>query len=103
MEAEVGMTTDLLAPVVHRPWIEFLRLPKPGSLCPICGLSRSFLNSLILPTEANGFKPPVKSFVLRKRGARTGVRLVSWESLRAYILQNEDTPTVQKSPDQSPS
>ncbi len=64
---------------------EFLRLPPPGRLCAHTGLSRSYLNSLILPTEANSHKPPVKSFCIRQRGAKTGVRLVDYQSLRDFI------------------
>jgi len=64
---------------------EFLRLPKPGFLCPYTGLSRSAINELILPTERNGFKPPVRSFCLRQRGAKTGIRLVDYDSMANYI------------------
>lgn len=64
---------------------EFLRLPKPGLLCPFTGLSRSYLNSLVLPNDINGHKPPVKSFCIRQRGAKTGVRLVDFQSLRDFI------------------
>jgi hypothetical protein len=64
---------------------EFIRLPKPGHLCPHTGMSRSALNDLILPTENNGNKPPVKSFVLRKRGAKTGIRLIDYASLADHI------------------
>jgi|GEM_PF-657046 len=64
---------------------EFIRLPPPGSRCPWTGLSRSTINELILATEANGFKPPVQSHVLRKRGAKTGVRLVVFSSLLHFI------------------
>jgi hypothetical protein len=60
---------------------EFIRLPKPGKLCPHTGLSRSKLNELILPCEANHFKPPVKSISLRKRGQVRGVRLIVFDSL----------------------
>jgi hypothetical protein len=70
--------------------IEFLRLPKPGQLCPYTGLSRSFINSLVLPTKMNGRKPPVRSFVLRQKGAKTGVRLVSYDSLRNFILAHAE-------------
>lgn len=70
---------------------EFVRLPKPGRLCPFTGLSRSYMNLLILPTQANKNKPPVKSFVLRKKGARTGVRVISYPSLRDYILNHPET------------
>lgn len=68
---------------------EFLRLPKPGLLCPLTGLTRSAINELILPTPRNGHKPPVRSFCLRQRGARTGIRLVDFQSLRAFILANQ--------------
>jgi hypothetical protein len=64
---------------------EFIRLPKPGSRDPFTGLSRSFLYELILPSEANGFKPPVRSVHLRKRGAVRGVRLIVLDSLIKYL------------------
>ncbi|HXR47405.1 MAG TPA: hypothetical protein VN784_08175 [Candidatus Limnocylindrales bacterium] len=65
---------------------EFLRLPKPGQLCPLTGLSRSAINELILPNLHNGNKPPVRSFCLRKKGAATGIRIVDYASLREYIF-----------------
>ena len=68
---------------------EFLRLPPPRARCPVTGLSRGALNGLILPSPANNFKPPVRSFVLRQRGARTGIRLIDYHSLRNHILANE--------------
>ena len=61
-----------------------IRLPKPGDRDPYFGLSRSMLNLLILPTRANS-TPPVKSFVLRQRGKRVGVRLISFQSLKQYV------------------
>jgi hypothetical protein len=64
---------------------EFIRLPKPGKLCPHTGLSRSKLNELILPCETNSGKPPVKSISLRKRGQVRGVRLIVFDSLLAYL------------------
>jgi hypothetical protein len=64
---------------------EFLRLPKPGLLCPYTGLSRSAINELILPTPRNDSRPPVRSFCLRQRGAKTGIRLVDYKSLAGYI------------------
>ena len=66
---------------------EFIRLPKPGSREPFTGLSRSKLNQLILPSAENGFKPPVRSVVLRKRGAIRGVRLIFLDSLIGYIRE----------------
>jgi hypothetical protein len=69
---------------------EFLRLPPVGQRCPVTGLSRAALNAWILPTEANGGKPPVKSFVIRQPGAKTGIRLISYQHLRFWILTHAD-------------
>ena len=76
--------------VAQQPAPEFLRLPKPGALCPHTGLTRSFINELILPTPRNQFKPPVRSFCIRQKGAATGVRLVDYASLRAFILEHAE-------------
>lgn len=65
-------------PKHERP--EFIRLPRSGHRCPWTGLSRATLNSLIL-----GERPPVKSCVLRSRGNIRGIRLISFESLLAYL------------------
>lgn len=70
------------APNGTRP--EWIRLPKSGR-CPFTGLSRSKLYDLVGDTEANGHRPPVKSVVVRKRGAMRGVRLISYDSLMAYL------------------
>lgn len=78
---------------------EFIRLPKPGFQCPWTGLSRSALNELVLPTAANNFKPPVKSKVLRKRGATTGIRLIVFDSLMAHLHAAPDGDTL---PDETP-
>ena len=69
---------------------EFLRLPKPGTLCPYTGLSRAAINELILPTKRNFHRPPVRSFCLRQRGARTGIRLVDYSGLRKHILEHAE-------------
>ena len=63
---------------------EFLRLPKSGQ-CPITGLTRTKLYDLISPSEANGFKPPVKSVSLRKPGQIKGTRLIVRQSLLDYL------------------
>jgi hypothetical protein len=67
---------------------EFMRLPRARQRDPVFGLSRSFLNELILPCPENKHRPPVRSVVLRRRGARTGVRLVDIDSLRAHLNQH---------------
>ena len=70
-------------PEVTKP--EWLRLPAPGSRCRFTGLSRSTLNELTIPGPANDHHPPVKSVVLRKRGAARGIRLISYDSLMRYL------------------
>ncbi len=72
-----------LQPETNRP--EFLRLPKPGNLCPYTGLSRSYLNNLVLPCKENGFRPPVRSVSLRRPGQTKGVRLVVFDSLMEFL------------------
>lgn len=70
---------------------ECIRLPAPGERDPYFGLSRSALNLLILPCPANKNKPPVKSFVLRQPGCKTGVRLIHYRSLKDYIYSHAET------------
>ena len=57
---------------------EWIRVPKTAKVCPHSGLSRSFFHELIRAGE-------IQSMSLRKRGAKHGVRLVSYDSLMAYI------------------
>jgi len=65
------------------------RLPKPGAR--LHGLSRSTLNELTIPCAANGFNPPVRSVLIRKRNARRGIRLVDETALLKHLsdLANE--------------
>ena len=64
---------------------EFIRLPKSGQRCSLTGLSRSAMNELVLATESNGFKPPVRSVSLRKPGNVRGIRLIVTKSLLDYL------------------
>ena len=64
---------------------EWIRLPKPGERCTYTGLSRSTLNELTIPSDTNDFLPPVRSAVIKKRGAMRGIRLISFDSLMEYI------------------
>ena len=57
---------------------EWLRLPKPGTLCILSGLSRTVLYQLCKADK-------IKSTVLRQRGASRGIRLISYDSLMAYL------------------
>jgi hypothetical protein len=64
---------------------EWIRLPKPNTRCGHTGLSRSTMNTLILPCDQNGFKPQVHSISLRRRGGKRGLRLINLSSLLDYI------------------
>src|SRR3569833_468400 len=77
---------------------EFIRLPKVKERDPLFGLSRSFLNELNLPYLANKYKPPVQSHVLRRRGYRNGIRLISVDSLRNYIKEHEESAVGRQDP-----
>jgi hypothetical protein len=68
---------------VDRP--EYIRLPKPGKRCRLTGLSRTTLAELAVPSEMNGYKPPVKSVLIRKRGSLRGIRLINFDSLLDYL------------------
>lgn len=76
----------------------FIRFPKPGRRCPVTGLSRSSLYQLVLPSEANGYNPPVRSAVIKNRCAARGVRLVSVPSLLGYLnsLVEKETQQTQQ-------
>jgi hypothetical protein len=76
---------------VPTPKPEFIRLPLAGSACSYTGLKRSKLNELVLPCQANGFKPQVRSVCLRQRGAKKGIRLVHYQSLMDYLYSQEVT------------
>lgn len=69
---------------------ETIRLPKIGEHDPYFGMTRSALNELILPTPRNDFKPFVRSFVLRRKGSRTGIRLIDFQDLRRHILAHAE-------------
>ena len=64
---------------------EWVRLPAPTTRCRFTGLSRSTICELVIPCRANGFNPPVKSVVLKKRGAIRGIRLIHLDSLLTYL------------------
>ena len=83
------MNATLSTPLVVAPSEatkpEWVRLPAPGNRCRFTGLSRSTLNELAIAGPANDGVPPVKSVVLRKRGALRGIRLISYDSLMGYL------------------
>ena len=82
IEASAAAITATATNIQHPEW---LRLPQPGQRCRFTGLSRSTLNELCIDSPINGYKAPVKSIVLKKRGAMRGIRLISYDSLMAYL------------------
>lgn len=76
----------------------YVRVPRNGQRCPVTGLCRSHINSLVLPTPGNNYTPAVRSVVLKSRGAIRGVRLVDVSSLISFIeSQADSTPTRKES------
>jgi hypothetical protein len=71
----------------------YIRLPRSGNPCPHSGLSRSALDLITRPQEANGFKPPVASKILKQVGQKKGIRLISYKSLMGYLAK---LPATQK-------
>ena len=63
----------------------YTRIPPQGAVDPISSLNRSALDKLIRPQEANDFNPPVRTKILRARGARRGTVLIDVESLLSYL------------------
>ncbi len=57
---------------------EFLALPRPGAVCPVCGLGRSYLYQLINEGK-------IQSVSLRERGKTRGKRLIVADSVLAYL------------------
>ena len=63
---------------------EWIRLPRPGEHEPRTGLTRSVIARLCAEGK-------VKSITLRERGKLRGCRLVSLESLLAYLRSLDAT------------
>ncbi len=68
---------------MHKP--EYIPIPRTGTKCPYCGLSRSGIYNLIRPTKANGYKVVVKSANVPLPGKKRGRRMVHYESLMNYL------------------
>ncbi len=68
------------SPTLDSPTQEFIRLPKPGGR--FYGLSRSYIEELCTSGK-------VRSSLIKKRGARKGLRLIHLASLRDFILSQD--------------
>jgi hypothetical protein len=78
-DARLRGEIDLFVATLQYRWVP---LPKPGKKC---GLGRSKINTLILPTRENNFRPPVKSASLRQPGQQKAARVIHLASLLAYL------------------
>ena len=99
-----GFTAQSLADAVRESTAtaqspEFLRLPPTGKSCPVTGMKRGTLNILVLPCKENDYKPPVRSFTLRRKGHVKGVRLIDRADLVRYIREHVEPawhPLIEK-------
>ena len=64
---------------------EWVPLPPAKQTEFYSGMKRGLLNSIILPTSANGYRPPVVSISLRRLGQTKGKRLIHLASLLGYL------------------
>jgi hypothetical protein len=62
-----------------------LRLPGWGERDPYFGLTRTALDQLTRPQPFNNFRPPVKSKILKMAGSKSGIKLIDYASLKAYV------------------
>jgi hypothetical protein len=85
-ESSLG-STPLLAVPVFKP--EFVRLPRPGNLCPYSGLARTALYTLCAEGK-------VDSKVIRQPGATRGIRIIVYDSLMKYLHSLESSQSIQR-------
>ena len=71
------------------PEVEYIRVPGPDGVDPIFSMNRDTVLDLVLPRARNGYKPPVKSVVIKSPGMKRGRRFVSVQSLRSYFSSLE--------------
>jgi hypothetical protein len=80
-------------PLASRPELEieipaqpvYVRLPSWGERDPYFGLTRTALDQLTRPQPFNDFRPPVKSKILKMAVSKSGIKLISFSSLKSYI------------------
>jgi hypothetical protein len=63
----------------------YIRLPTWGVRDPYFGLTRTALDQLTRAQPFNNFRPPVKSKILKMAGAKSGIKLIDFASLKAYL------------------
>lgn len=74
--APVAAPANVATPILP----EFIRYPRPSTLCPWTGLSRSKMWEVLQTSRGK-----VKTVSLRKEGALKGARLIHLKSLLTYL------------------
>lgn len=75
-------------PVTAGP--QWTRLPLPGHRCTYTDLTRTALENLCCPRATNNYRPPVRAYCNRARGAVRGVWYVHLPSLLEYLDTQAD-------------
>ena len=73
----------------------------PKTRCPATGLPRTLIYEATSPKPENNFKPPVESYEIKKKGAKTGHRIVQGRSYCHFIRSHKTQPNA-KYQDQLP-
>jgi hypothetical protein len=74
-------TNEVQAPTIQAARPEWVRMPKPGAVCPWSGLGRSHLYALIGEGK-------IKTVSLRREGTARGVRLIHLQSVLDLISRD---------------
>ena len=88
--APVAIPTNATIPAMP----EFIRLPRPGTLCPWTGLSRSKMWEVLQSGK-------VKTVCLRRPGAAKGARLIHLAGLLEYLHSLAEVLTPATRPDET--
>jgi hypothetical protein len=84
---------------------EFIEIPRSGAREPHTILTRSALDLLTRPQQANDFNPPVQSRLFFQTGSKLPRRLVHYPSLLAYLHSlpdGADPSTIARKQNQLP-
>lgn len=71
------------------PSVEYVRIPGPYGICPITSMKRESMLNLVMPRQCNDFRPPVKSVLIKRPGAKRGSRYINAQSLRDFMASLE--------------
>ena len=69
--------------VVFRP--AYVMIPKSGCRCSVSGLNRPQMMDLVIPCQANDFRPPVRCIEERSNKGRVTERRIPTDELLEYL------------------